>query len=128
MRVRTLGITIATEPLRKHEINIVNSAGEGLALVQAIDDPAFQLMIDFFRLASDREDPAIVLRAATHLWHLHRANRDGRVYPLERTEFDDAPFFTNLRQAGYDRRISVEATLAIEAPRAIVLVRGAFER
>ena len=37
----------------------------------------------------------------------------------------------NLRQAGYDRRISVGAAaknFAVEAPRAIALVRGAFER
>jgi len=124
-------ITVVVEPLRKQETNIVNSAAEGLTLVQAINEPAFELMIDFFHLASEHEDPAIVLRAGAHLRHLHMANPNGRVYPLEWTEFDYAPFFANLRQAGYDKRISVEASaknFATEAPRAITLVRGAFER
>jgi D-psicose/D-tagatose/L-ribulose 3-epimerase len=124
-------ITVVVEPLRKQETNIINSAAEGLTLVQAINEPAFQLMIDFFHLASEHEDPAVVLRAAAHLRHLHMANPNGRVYPLEWSEFDYAPFFANLRQAGYGQRISVEASaknFEAEAPRAIALVRGAFER
>ena len=56
------GITIAIEPLRRQESNIINSAAEGLTLVKAIDHPNFQLMIDFFHLASEKEDPAIVDR------------------------------------------------------------------
>src|SRR5215471_4800556 len=59
---RTVGITIAIEPLRKQETNIINTAAEGLDLVKAIDDPNFQLMIDFYHLASEHEDPAIVFR------------------------------------------------------------------
>jgi sugar phosphate isomerase/epimerase len=59
------------------------------------------------------------------------ANPTGRVFPLAWEEYDYAPFFATLRQAGYRRRISVEAStkdLAAEAPRAIALLRRAFER
>ena len=52
------GITVAIEPLRRQESNIINSAGEGLELVNAINHPNFQLMIDFYHLASEKEDPA----------------------------------------------------------------------
>ena len=127
---RSRGITIAIEPLRHEETNIINSAGEGLALVEAIGDPNFQLMIDFYHLASEHEDPAIVLRASQHVRHLHMANPQGRVYPLEWSEFDYAPFFANLKKIGYAKRISVEATakdFAAEAPRAIALLRRAFQ-
>jgi D-psicose/D-tagatose/L-ribulose 3-epimerase len=127
---RTRGITIAVEPLRREESNIINSAAEGLALVEAINDPNFQLMIDFYHLASEKEDPAIVLRANQHIRHLHVANPQGRVYPAEWTEFDYAPFFANLKKIGYDKRISVEATakdFPVEAPRAIALLRKAFQ-
>ena len=126
---RRRGITIAVEPLRREETNIINSAAEGLALVEAINDPSFQLMIDFYHLASEKEDPAIVLRADQHIRHLHMANPQGRIYPAEWTEFDYAPFFANLKKIGYDKRISVEATakdFAAEAPRAIALLRRAF--
>ena len=88
-------------------------------------------MIDFYHLASEGEDPAIVLRAREHIRHLHMANPQGRVFPLAWDEFDYAPFFANLRAIGYDQRISVEATpkdFPSEAPRAIALLRRAFER
>jgi D-psicose/D-tagatose/L-ribulose 3-epimerase len=125
------GITVAVEPLRRQETNIINSAAEGLALVEAIGHPSFQLMIDFYHLASEREDPAIVIRAKDHLRHLHMANPQGRVYPLAWDEYDYAPFFANLRAVGYDQRMSIEAStkdMPAEAPRAIALVRRAFER
>ena len=128
---RPHNITIAIEPLRRQETNIINSAAEGLDLVTAIDHPNFQLMIDFYHLASEREDPAIVLRAREHLRHLHMANPQGRVFPLAWDEYDYAPFFANLRQIGYDQRISIEASaedFPVDAPRAIALLRGAFEK
>jgi sugar phosphate isomerase/epimerase len=128
---RANGMTIAVEPLRRQETNIINTAAEGLELVTAIDDPNFQLMIDFYHLASEQEDPAIVLRAKDHIRHLHTANPQGRVFPLRWEEFDYAPFFANLRAIGYDQRISVEGSttdLAVQGPQSVALLHGAFER
>jgi len=128
---RAHGLTVAIEPLRRQETNIINSAAEGLELVKAIDDPNFQLMVDFYHLASEKEDPEIVVRAREQIRHLHMANPQGRVFPLEWTEYDYAPFFATLRKIGYARRISVEASakdFPSEAPKAIALLRRAFER
>jgi D-psicose/D-tagatose/L-ribulose 3-epimerase len=125
-QARTRGMTVTIEPLRREETNIINSAAEGLALVEAIADPAFQLMIDFYHLASEREDPDIIIRARAHLRHIHMANPNGRVFPLAWDEYDYERFFANLRRIGYDQRISVEAStqdLAAEAPRSIALLR-----
>ena len=125
------GITIAIEPLRQQETNIINTAAEGLDLVNAVGDPNFQLMIDFYHLASEHEDPAIVLRAKDHIRHLHVANPQGRVFPQKWEEFDYAPFFANLRAIGYDKRISVEGSttdLAAQGPVAVALLHRAFER
>jgi D-psicose/D-tagatose/L-ribulose 3-epimerase len=127
---RARGITVAVEPLRTQETNIINSAAEGLALVNAIDDPNFQLMVDFYHLASVKEDPAIIVRARDHIRHLHMANPQGRVFPRAMDEYDYAPFFAALQTIGYDKRISVEAStkdLQAEAPPAIALLRRAFE-
>jgi sugar phosphate isomerase/epimerase len=126
---RANGITIVIEPLRRQESNIINSAAEGLDLVNAINDPNFQLLIDFYHLASEHEDPAIILRAAPHLRHLHMANPTGRVFPLQWAEYDYSAFFANLRTIGYSGRMSVEASskdLAAEAPQTIALLRRAF--
>jgi sugar phosphate isomerase/epimerase len=124
------GITVAIEPLRREETNIINSAAEGMSLVEAIDRPNFQLMIDFYHLASEKEDPAIVRRAAPRLVHLHMANPQGRVYPRAWDEFEYGPFFAQLRAIGYDKRISVEASTKdqpTDAPLAIALLRRAFD-
>jgi sugar phosphate isomerase/epimerase len=126
---RAQGITVVIEPLRRQETNIINTAGEGLALVQAVNDPNFELLIDFYHLASEKEDPAIILTARDHIRHLHMANPQGRVFPLTWEEFDYAPFFANLRQIGYAGRISVEASskdIPAEGPQAIALLRRAF--
>jgi D-psicose/D-tagatose/L-ribulose 3-epimerase len=126
---RQHGITIAIEPLRREETNIINRAAEGLALVEAVNDPNFQLMVDFYHLAGEREDPEIIVRARAHIRHLHMANPQGRVFPLTWEERDYAPFFANLRTIGYDKRISVEAStrdLAVDAPQAIALLRRGF--
>jgi D-psicose/D-tagatose/L-ribulose 3-epimerase len=127
---RARGITIAVEPLRHEETNIINSAAEGLSLVNAIGDPNFQLMIDFYHLASEKEDPAVIVRAGSHIRHLHTANPNGRVFPRTWEEYEYAPFFAALRQLGYDKRISVEASttnLQTDAPLAIALLRRAFQ-
>jgi sugar phosphate isomerase/epimerase len=126
---RAHGITIAIEPLRHEETNIINSAAEGLDLVNAIGDANFQLMIDFYHLSSEKEDPAIIGRAGAHIRHLHMANPDGRVFPRRWEEYDYAPFFAALKQIGYGQRISVEAStrdLPADAPVAIALLRRAL--
>jgi len=126
---RAHGITIAIEPLRHEETNIINSAAEGLDLVNAIDDANFQLMIDFYHLSSEKEDPAIIGRAGAHIRHLHMANPAGRVFPRSWEEYHYAPFFAALKQIGYGQRISVEAStrdLPADAPVAIALLRGGF--
>jgi sugar phosphate isomerase/epimerase len=127
---RARGITVTIEPLRRQETNIINSAGEGLRLVEAINDPNFQLMVDFYHLASEQEDPSIIPRANAHIRHLHMANPTGRVFPRKWEEFDYAPFFAALQKIGYDKRISVEAStqdFTTDAPLAIALLRRAFQ-
>ena len=127
---RARGITIAIEPLRREETNIINSAAEGLTLVNAIGDPNFQLMVDFYHLASEKEDPAVIVRAGGHIRHLHVANPEGRVFPRKMDEYDYAPFFAALRTIGYDKRISVEAStqdFPADAPLAIALLRRGFQ-
>jgi len=128
---RARGITVAIEPLRRQESNIINSAAEGLELALAAGDPNVDLMIDYYHLAQEKEDPGIVLRAREHIRHLHIANPAGRVFPLRADESDYAPFFANLKKIGYRARISVEASskdFAAEAPQAIALLRRSFEQ
>lgn len=123
------GITVVIEPLRKQETNIINTTAEGFALVKAVDHPNFELLVDFFHLASEQEDPKILLEAKDHIRHTHMANPQGRVFPLAWDEYDYAPFFAALRRIGYAGRMSIEASspdVPAQAPRSIELLRRAF--
>ena len=123
------GVTLAVEPLQSKETNIINTAGEGLEWVKAVNHPNFQLMVDFYHLALEKEDPAILVKAAKQIKHIHIANPRGRVFPQSSDEYDYSGFFENLRKSGYQGGISVEAKPAkdfdAEAPTAIALLRQA---
>lgn len=125
------GITILIEPLRRQETNIINTAGEGLKLVRQVNHPNFQLMIDFYHLAVENEDPDIVLEAASLLRHVHIANPEGRMFPLD---WDEHPFyigfFTNLRKIGYNERISIEGRFGdfyVDSERSIQMMREGMD-
>ncbi len=122
-------ITIAIEPLRHEESNIINNTAEALAWVEAVNDPNIQLMIDYYHFSVEKEDPAIIAKVKDHLRHLHMANPNNRVMPLSWTEYDYAPFFATLRRIEYDKLISLEASshdLQADGPRSIQLLRRAF--
>lgn len=119
-------ITIVLEPLRKPETNIINSVREGLPLVRAVNHPRFKILADFYHLAEENEDPAILRDAGALLKHTHIANPAGRVFPAKADEAAYAPFFANLAAIGYKGGLSIEAKttdLAKDAPVAIALLR-----
>ena len=123
------GITLVVEPLRKAESNTINSAAEGLKWVEAVGHPNFQLLVDLYHLTEEAEDPAILVKAGSHLRHVHFANPHGRTFPRRDDGFDYAPFFLALNRAGYQGAISVEARterVSVDGPAAIALIRGGF--
>jgi len=125
---RENGITIAIEPLRKQETNIINTAREGLALVKAVDRPEIRLLVDYYHLAEEGENPDIIAEAGSLVVHTHIANPKGRVYPLSLDESAYGGFFSNLCKIGYQGRLSIEAStkdFAAEAPQSLALLRNA---
>jgi sugar phosphate isomerase/epimerase len=106
--VRTRGITVVIEPLNKGESNIINTAAEGLKLVRAIDRENIKLLIDYYHLVMEKEDPEIMLDAGSYIKHIHFANPTGRVYPAEKVD-GYIRFMDLLKRIGYEGRISIEA-------------------
>jgi D-psicose/D-tagatose/L-ribulose 3-epimerase len=123
-------ITIAIEPQRHQESNIINSTAEGLAWVRAVNHPNVQLMIDYYHFALENEDAAIVPTVRDHLRHLHMANPNNRVMPLSLNEYNYAPFFTALRQIRYSGLIGLEASstnLQADGPRSVPLLKRSLQ-
>lgn len=101
-------LVIVIEPLNRLESNIVNLAAEGLRLVAEVNHPNVQLLIDFYHLMMEREDPDIIVRAGPAIRHLHFAEGDARRFP---SAIGNAAsrFFDLMRHIGYAGRCSIEA-------------------
>lgn len=106
--VREKGITVAVEPISKGESNFINTAAEGLKLVKDADRDNIRLLIDYYHLAMEKEDPEIILDAAPYLRHVHFADPEGRSYPQE-VKDEYVTFINLLKRIGYDGLISIEA-------------------
>jgi D-psicose/D-tagatose/L-ribulose 3-epimerase len=106
--VRTKGITVVIEPICKLESNIINTAGEGLQLVKAADRENIKLLVDYYHLVMEKEDPEIIVRAGPYIKHTHFANPAGRTYLIE-AEDGYVRFVNLLKRIGYEGRISLEA-------------------
>jgi len=108
---RKYGMVIAIEPMRKAESNIVNSIGEAWKLARDTNHPKVRIIADFYHLAVENEDPAIILEAGPYIVHCHISNPGrGRVFPRDEAENPRyAVFFGNLKRIRYSGRLSVEA-------------------
>ena len=124
------GITIVLEPISRPEANFVTQTGEGWALVREVDHPGIRLLVDYFHMAGEGEDAAVIREAGDVIRHAHFARPGNRVFP---TEWEDRfdPFFQALGEVGYGGRLSIEAftqDFEADAPRALELVREAAAR
>jgi D-psicose/D-tagatose/L-ribulose 3-epimerase len=101
------GITIAIEPINHQESNILHSVAEGLALMRRVNLPGVRVLADYYHMAVEKEDPAILITAGPDLCHVHFARLEGRLYPCA-PEPGFSAFFRQVAAAGYCGRISVE--------------------
>jgi sugar phosphate isomerase/epimerase len=107
---RPRGLIIAIEPLRKQESNILNTGAETLRLVREVHHPNVKMIIDYYHLRVENEDPEIVWKARKQIVHFHFANPSGRVWPKSPTEdLVYGRFFQMVKKIKYRGGISIEA-------------------
>ncbi len=107
---RPKGITIAIEPLRIQESNIINTGAEALRLVHEVHHPNVRMIIDYYHLREMNEDPEIIWKARKEIVHFHFANPSGRVWPRSPDEDPEyGRFFALVRKIHYSGGISIEA-------------------
>src|SRR5207302_27414 len=56
-------MTIAIEPLRRQESNIINTGAEALRLVREVNHPQVKMIIDYYHLRAEQEDLEILRQA-----------------------------------------------------------------
>lgn len=114
------GVTICFEPLTPKETNFINTCAEGVALVEAVNHPAFQLHLDVKAMSgAENRPPAEVIRSegGRHLRHFH-ANDPNLLGP-GMGEVDHLPIGRALREIGYKGWVSVETFADGPGPEAI---------
>jgi sugar phosphate isomerase/epimerase len=120
------GVNIAVEPLNRGETNVLNSVAEGLQYVKDVNHPAFRLLVDAYHWAKENEPTSDIVSAGPWLEHAHIATYAKRQTPGAET-CDFAPFFQALKDAGYDKRLSIEggwADMAAQAGPAREILAG----
>lgn len=107
---KPLGLVIAIEPLRKQESNIINNGAEALKLVEEVGHRNVKMIIDYYHLRVENEDPQIVWEARKEIVHFHFANPNGRVWP-KKPEEDPiyGRFFELVKKINFEGGISIEA-------------------
>ncbi len=104
---REHGVSVALEPLRYEETNILNTVTEGGALVTEHVHSGATLLIDTYHMACNAEKPTDILPWTSLISHVHVAEKQDRAAP-GRYDEDIRPYFSALHQGGYDQRISIE--------------------
>lgn len=100
-------ITLAVEPIRKAETNLLHLVSEGLALARQVDHPHVRCLADFYHMAEEGEPMEAIDPVGDWLVHAHIATPWGRKVPgSDRTDFSG--FFAALRRIGYASGVSVE--------------------
>ncbi len=94
-------------PLRYEETNVLNTVAESGVLVTQLTPSGARLLIDTYHMACNREAPETMAPYLSLLAHVHVAEQQERAAPGKHGE-NFRPYFSVLRQGGYDQRISIE--------------------
>ena len=109
-------LVVAIEPLRHQESNILTTGGEALKMVRKVKHPNVRMIIDYYHLRSESEDPRIVEEARREIVHMHFANPNGRLWPHDLSEDDHyTSFFHYIKKTGYSGGISIEGKGSFDA-------------
>jgi sugar phosphate isomerase/epimerase len=108
-RAASCGIRLALEPLNRYESDIVNTAAEGLALIEEVGHGHLGLLLDTFHM--NIEEPTYAgsiaqAMAARRLWHIHLGDSNRLPPGQGHIEFD--AIVAALRRTGYNGYLSAE--------------------
>ena len=101
------GMTIVVEPICRREGNLIRTVADGLAMAKRVNRKPVKALADLYHVWQEDEPMQNILDAAEWLAHVHIAEPVKRSYPGN-DDFDFTDFFTALKKAGYDGRVSCE--------------------
>lgn len=103
------GIEIALEPLRSEECNILNTVEKAAQICKAVGHSSVGINPDLYHMYCENEPFENLAKYIQYIKHIHISDYKNRIYPTPDDGCEYARIMSILRNAGYDRRISVEA-------------------
>jgi len=100
-------ITIAIENLNTTEVNFINTVGENLEIVKAVDHPNIRMCVDIYHMLKENESPDIIAKTKKYVVYCEVAEKEGRTPPGVHGD-DFTPYFAALKNIGYQGNIVIE--------------------
>jgi D-psicose/D-tagatose/L-ribulose 3-epimerase len=102
------GVQLALEPLNRYETSLINTAEQGLEVVEAIGSPALGLLLDTYHMNIEEKSPAEAIRlAGDHVYHVHASASDRGAPGADHLDWPAVA--GALRDVGYDSVLCIEA-------------------
>jgi sugar phosphate isomerase/epimerase len=107
--VSRTGVKILLEPLTRKETHYMNLQGHGARIIEAVGEPGFALLSDFYHMQMEEDDVSETLaRFGEHTAYVHMADGEKRTEPGS-LPFDYRPGFRALKDRGYSGWLTVES-------------------
>jgi len=106
---RSHGVRLALEPINRYEGDLVNTAEDGLALLEEVGHSELGLLLDTYHVNIEENswtEPFHRLVIAGKLWHVHLG--DNNRLPPGRGLIDFGSIVATLSKDGYDGYLSAE--------------------
>ena len=100
-------ITLALENLNSTETNFITTVEEALDIVKKVDHKNLRLCVDIYHMLKEGESPSSILKTKGYVIYCEVAEKEGRTPPGVQGD-DFRPYFTALKQVGYNDKIMIE--------------------
>lgn len=104
---QTFGINVGLEPANRYETYMINTIGDGLRLIDNIDEKNVGILFDTFHTTIEEKNMYnSIIAAGSRLFHVHVSANDRGIPGSGQVHWDDV--FRGLKDIGYDGVITIE--------------------
>ncbi|MCR4614863.1 MAG: sugar phosphate isomerase/epimerase [Clostridiales bacterium] len=126
-------ITMVIEPLSHEVAETIFTVGEALSYARELGHPNVKVLADTYHMFIEKESYDVFSECSDFLKNIHFSNPNPpncRFFPHDVNEFDYKPIVDQVKAAGYNGKISIEARLIdadVDIPLAVKVMKQLFD-